>query len=97
MTAFQNKIVHTKEENLALMARTKKGRNPFAPKKNFCAKKKEIHKGMNRSKLICFYCKKSGHFTQHCNIRKIKEGRIHASTAVGGEPSQEKSSKEEDD
>ena len=91
-------MVSTKEENLSLTTRIKKERKPFSPKNTFFAKKKEIHKGMDKSKLRCFYCKKAGHFIRDCDTRKRKEGRIHASTAVeGGEPSQKKSSKEEDD
>ena len=40
---IQNKVVSTKEENLALTVRTKRGRKPFTPKKSLCAKKKEIN------------------------------------------------------
>ena len=80
------------------MTRTKKERKPFSPKNTFCAEEKEIHKGMDKSKLICFYCKNASHFIGDCNTRKRKEGRIHASTVVeGGEYSQEKSSKDDDD
>ena len=92
---IQNKMVSTKDENNSLMERTKKERKPFYPNNTFRAKNKEIHKGMDKSKLIRFYCKKVGHFIRDCNARKRKEGRVHASTAIeGGEPSQEKSSKE---
>ena len=77
-------MVSTKEENLSLTARTKKERKFFAPKNTFSAKKKEIHKGMDKSKLIRFYCKKVGHFIRDCNARKRKEGRVHASTVVEG-------------
>ena len=48
---IQNKTVHTKEENLALMARTKKGSKPFAPKKFFHSKQKEITKNFEKSKF----------------------------------------------
>ena len=83
-------MVRTKEENISLKERTNKERKPFPPKNTFRAKKKEIHKGMDKSKLICFYCEKACHFIQDCNTWKGKEGRIHASTAIeGGEPSQE--------
>ena len=43
-----NKMVSTKEENIALITRTEKERKPFAPKNTFCAKKEEIHKGMDK-------------------------------------------------
>ena len=93
-------MVRTKEENLSLPARTKKERKPFSPKNTFCEKKEEIHKDMDKSKVIFFYCKKLSHFIWDCNARKRIEGRVHAhasTTIEGGEPSQEKSSKEEDD
>ena len=61
---IQNKAMHTKEENLALMARTKKGRKPFAPKKYFHSKKKEITKNFEKSKFKCFYHGKKGHFAR---------------------------------
>ena len=79
---IKNKMVSTKEENLSLMARTKKERKHISPKDTFRAKKKYIHEGMDKSKLICFYCKNTGHFIWDFNARKIKEGRIHASTTV---------------
>ena len=69
----KKKMASTKEDNLALMARTKKERKPYAPKNTFCAKKKEIRKGMDKSKLIFLYCKKAVHFIQDCNTRKIKK------------------------
>ena len=64
------------------MERTKKGRNPFAPKKSLHAKKKEINKGFDKSKLLCFCCQKSGHFIQDCHVKKRKEGRFYASATV---------------
>ena len=79
---IQNKVVHTKEENITLIARTKKGRRPFAPKKSLHAKKKEINKGFEKSKLLCFYCQKSRHFIQDCCVKKRKEWSFHASTIV---------------
>ena len=79
---IQNKAVHTKEENLALMARTKKGRKPFSPKKYFHTKKKEITKNFEKTKFKCYYYGKKGHFARECNKRKKDEGKFHASTAV---------------
>ena len=59
-------------------------------------RKRSIKVWKNKIK-ICFYCNKEGHFIRDCNARKIKDGRVHASATIeGGEPSQEKSSKEED-
>ena len=74
--------MHIKKENIALTARTKKGRNPFSPKKSLCAKKKEINKGFEKSKILCFYCQNMGHFIWDCRVKKIKEGRFHASIVV---------------
>ena len=87
--------MHTKEENLALRAKTKKGRKPFAPKKSLHTKKKEIDKGFDKSKLLCFYCQKLGHFIRDCHVKKRKEGRFHASTAVE-ETSKEDAPKEKE-
>ena len=70
---IHSKTMHTKEENLALMARTKKGRKPFTPKKFFHSKKKEITKNFEKSKFKCFYCGKKGHFARECNKRKKLE------------------------
>ena len=44
---IQSKTPCTKEENIALATRTKKWRNPFAPK-FFCAKKIEINKSFDK-------------------------------------------------
>ena len=80
------------------MIRTKKQRKPFSPKKYLCTNKEEIYKGFENSNILCFYCQNPGHFIWDYCVRKRKEGRAHASTTVEeGEPSQEKSSKEEDD
>ena len=75
-------MVQTKEENLALMARTKKGRNPFAPKKFFHAKKKEINKNFDKSNILYYYYQNSRHFAWNFHTRKRRERRIHASTDV---------------
>ena len=64
------------------MARTKKGRKPFAPKKFFHSKKKEITNNFEKSKFKCHHCGKRGHFARECNKRKKDEGNFHASTAV---------------
>ena len=70
---IQNKIVSTKEENLSLMERTKKERKLFSPKKYFHAMKNKIHKGFDKSNLICYYCQKSGRFAQNFHTRKRRE------------------------
>ena len=90
--------VCTKEENLSLMTRMKKGRKPFTSNKLFHGKKRMFKKDFDKSKDELFYCGKKGHFAKECYERNKKEGRIHAFTVVeGGEPCQKKSSKEEHD
>ena len=64
------------------MARTKKGRNPFTPKKSLCAMKKDINKGFDRSKILFFYFKNLGHLIWDFRVKKRKEGIFHASTTV---------------
>ena len=46
--SIQNKVVHTKVENLFITARTKKGRNSLTPKNSLRAKKKDINKGFEK-------------------------------------------------
>ena len=70
------------EENLSLVKRTNEGRKPFSPKKLFLAKKKDITKGFDKSKILCYYFKKLGHFAWNFNTRKRREGIFHASTTV---------------
>ena len=68
------------------MARTKKGRKPFPPKKLFHAKKKEFTKNFDKSKVKCFYCGKRGHFARECNKNKKDEEKFHASTVIEETP-----------
>ena len=75
-------MVSTKEENIYLIARTKKEKKPFSPKNNFYAKKNDIHKGFYKYKILFFYCEKEGHFIWDFRERKRKEGRVHASIVV---------------
>ena len=77
------------------MDRTKKGRKSFSPKKSLCAKKKETNKCFEKSKMLCFYFQKSGHFIQDFHVKKVKEGRSHASTAIE-ETSKEDAPKEKE-
>ena len=49
---IKNKVVSNEEDNIYLMERTKKGRNPFTPKKSLHAKKKETNKGFEKSKIL---------------------------------------------
>ena len=47
-------LIEMTERMIARKDRTKEGRNPFTPKKFFCAKKKEINKRFE-SKILCYY------------------------------------------
>ena len=79
-------MVHTKEENLALTNKTKKGRNPFTPNKLFHAKNKEFTMNFEESKFICLYYGKRGHFARECNEKKKDEGKFYASIVVEETP-----------
>ena len=48
------KVIAVTERTISRKDRTKEGRNPFTPKKFFCAKKKEINKRFE-SKILCYY------------------------------------------
>ena len=75
-------MVQTKEENLGLTARSKKGRKTFSPKNSLGEKKKETNKGFEKSKILYLYCKNPRQFVRDCHVRERKEGIFHASTTV---------------
>ena len=60
------------------MERTKKGRKAFSSKKSFRANKKDINKVFDKSKFLCYYCQKSGHFA-HDSMqgKEEKKGFMH--------------------
>ena len=60
----------TKEENIYLMERKKKWRNPFATKKSFHEKKNNFKKDFDKPMAECLYCGKKGHFVREVSQEK---------------------------
>ena len=62
----------TKENNLALAAKTKKFKKPFPQQKKA---KKPQGKFFDMSKVECYNCHKFGHFAKECRKTKKKPKR----------------------
>ena len=82
----------TKEEDISLMERIKKGRKPLSTKKD------EFNKYFDKSKAWCCYSQKEGHYAREFYAKKKNKEKFHVSTIVDEyEPSLKKSAEEKDD
>ena len=67
---IQSRIGSSKEENVALTAKTKKGKR-FPSRKKFSVQREKDRGGFRGkdfdiSKVRCFHCQKKGHFIRNC-------------------------------
>ena len=78
----------TTDDNVALAAKTRRGRNPPHQKIFQKSKYKGNFKGkvFDMSKIKCFHCNKTRHFAKDCRSKKrgFQKGKHHASTAKEG-------------
>ena len=82
---IQSKSVYTKEENLALTTRMKKGKRHFSQKNFLHSNKKLFNKYFDNSKVRCYNYDKKGHYAKECKEEKNGKGRFHASTTIEDE------------
>ena len=81
----------SKEENIIVMARMKRGKKHFSQKKFYHPKEKVYNKDFDKSKIKCYNCKNKFHYARECRAKKIIKfkGRFHASTVMKDEPTRE--------
>ena len=93
---IQSRIGFSKEENVALTAKTKKGKR-FPSRKKFSAQREKDRGGFRGkdfdiTKVRCFHCQKKGHFIRNCpKLRKAHKGKFHVDVVEEKETYKKKS------
>lgn len=83
---IQSRIDSSKEENVALTTKKKKGKRFPSRKKFFAQREKDIGgfrgKDFDITKVRCFHCQKKGLFIRNCRkLRKGHKGKFHVDVA----------------